>query len=192
MVLFDRLQEVARRALDESLASCSVDEFCDGFSVDPSHRPVLQHVYIQAQSKLRENSLAEFDLIFNELGVDTSLQRLEDLLSEQPSLPDGSRCPVVAEAEGPTAIRNTMVSCKRRQKLAIAEALRQVDQENVQLQMDFHAQLPKLQAANKELASCMSLMHQVQVGLCIHAKRLAVMLARSADSTAMTIALLPL
>jgi len=67
---------------------------------------------------------------------------------------------VVAEAEGPTAIRNTMVSCKRRQKLAIAEALRQVDQENVQLQMDFHAQLPKLQAANKELASCMSLMHQ--------------------------------
>ena len=124
-VLSSRLQEVARRALDDSLGGCSVDEFCDGFSVDPSHRPVLAYVFTEAQAKLRENSLvraharaagaagdsprllglhcftdraphvrsetmphttgaadscgrpgvaqAEFDLIFNELGVTASL-----------------------------------------------------------------------------------------------------------------------
>ena len=56
-MLNSRLQEVARRALDDSLAGCSVEEFCDGFSVEESLRPVLAHVYTQAQAKLRENSL---------------------------------------------------------------------------------------------------------------------------------------
>ena len=56
-VLRVRLWEVARRAVDESLAGCSVDDFCDGFSVEPQQLPVLKHIYKQVQSKLRENSL---------------------------------------------------------------------------------------------------------------------------------------
>lgn len=52
-----RLREVATRALDESLAGCSAEEFCDGFALDPVHRPMLQALHAQATAQLRENSL---------------------------------------------------------------------------------------------------------------------------------------
>ena len=52
-----RLREVAVRALDESLAGCSPDDFVEGFpSLSATHREVLQHVYSEAQSVMRENT----------------------------------------------------------------------------------------------------------------------------------------
>ena len=86
-----RLREVAARALDESIAGCTEDEFCDGFGLDAKHRPLLQHVFAQAQHCLRENSLAEFEVLMAELGVGSSLGRLDSLIAQQPELPDGSR-----------------------------------------------------------------------------------------------------
>ena len=52
-----RLREVAVRALDESLAGCSPDDFVQGFpSLSTTHQEVLQHVYSQAQRVMRENT----------------------------------------------------------------------------------------------------------------------------------------
>mmetsp|Transcript_26050 Transcript_26050/g.59159 ORF Transcript_26050/g.59159 Transcript_26050/m.59159 type:complete len:177 (-) Transcript_26050:1022-1552(-) len=158
--LNQRLREVARLAVNESLAGCSVQDFCDGFNLEPQHRHIVEHIYLQAQSKLRENSLAEFDEIFKELGIDQRLEQLECMLAERPELPDGSRCRVVSEMEGPAMVASATAAVKQQQKLAIMQAIQQVDQENEALQQQFHEQLPKLQAANDEIASCMAKMTQ--------------------------------
>ena len=52
-----RLRTEASRALDSSLAACTPDDFCDGFTtLGATHRETLQHVYLQAQACLRENT----------------------------------------------------------------------------------------------------------------------------------------
>ena len=53
-----RLREVAERAVNESLACCTAKDFAEGFpSLSGSHGEVLQHIYQQAQSQLRENTM---------------------------------------------------------------------------------------------------------------------------------------
>lgn len=53
-----RLREVAVRAVDESVACCSPDEFVEGFpGLSATHADVLQHVLHEAQHHLRENTM---------------------------------------------------------------------------------------------------------------------------------------
>jgi hypothetical protein len=56
-----RLREVATHALDETLAACTAESFCDGFASEITAQRadvlVLQNVYDQAQACLRQNAL---------------------------------------------------------------------------------------------------------------------------------------
>lgn len=159
-VRLPRLREVAARALDESLAGCSPDEFCDGFGLGDAHRGVLCHVYEQAQACVRANTLAECDVLFGEVGADESLDRLDALVEQQPELPDGTRLPLASAGEATAMIANAAVPAKRAHKLALQQALQQVEAENASLQAQYLAALPELHAASQEIAACKALVEK--------------------------------
>ena len=54
----ERLREVAMRALDETAAGCTPDEFVEGFpSLSSTHGDILRHVCVEAQGQLRQNAM---------------------------------------------------------------------------------------------------------------------------------------
>lgn len=149
----NRLREVSGRALEASLAGCSVDEFCDGFAVDPQHRPALEHAYKEAVAEMRGNVLAECDLIYRELGVGDSLHRLDTLVAEQPELPDGSRCLHVAPEEAGAMVSQATLSVKQKHRLVLQRALQQVRDENADLKQQYLAHHAQLVAASSQIDS---------------------------------------
>ena len=85
-----RLREVAGRALETSLAGCSLEEFCDGFALDATRRPLLESVYKEAVAEMRGNVLAECDLIFRELVHGWRVAPLGRMQQAVPRAPDGA------------------------------------------------------------------------------------------------------
>ena len=103
----------------------------------------------------------EWNAIFSELGVEASLEQLDALVARQPELPDGSRLPLTSLTEARDLIAEAALPTKRQHKLALQEALREVEAENANLQAQYVAALPELQAASAEIAACKALVEKV-------------------------------
>lgn len=153
------LREMVAHAVDDTLGLSSTDEFCDGFLVD-AKRDTLHHVFLQTQGCLRENAMAEFDQIFGEMGVGESLGKLDSLLAAQPVLPDGTRLPLTSTSEARDLTAAATLPAKRQHKLALEQALREVEEENASLQTQYLAAQPALQAASAEIAACKAKVEQ--------------------------------
>jgi len=157
-----RLREVASRALTETIASgCSAEEFANGFAgLSVEHRALLLNMHEQAQTSLRESTLAEFELLFSEMGAIKSLETLDALLARQPELPDGSRVPLTSLTEAKDMIAAATLPSKRQHKIALQQAIRQVEEENAALQEQYLTAQPALQAASQEIAACKALVEK--------------------------------
>lgn len=70
------------------------------------------------------------------------------------------RSPVATEGEAGAVVAKATVPAKLQHKLALEQAIAQVDQENAELQRQYTAQLPRLQEASAEISSCMARMQQ--------------------------------
>ena len=103
---------------------------------------------------------AEFEAIFNETGINTSLGQLDHLVAQQPELPDGSRVPLTSLSEANDMIAAATLPTKRQHKLALEEAIRQVEEENRALQAEYADAQPALQAASAEIAACKALVEK--------------------------------
>ena len=150
-----RLREVTGRALETSLAGCSLEDFCDGFALDAQHRPLLERVYKEAVAEMRGNVLAECDLIFREHGVAESLDRLDKVVAQQPELPDGSRCLQVSPLEVDAMLSTAALPVKQNHRLALERALQQVQQENAGLKQQYIAHHTQLTAASTKVDTCL-------------------------------------
>ena len=150
-----RLREVAGRALETSLAGCSLEDFCDGFALDAQRRPLLESVYKEAVAEMRGNVLAECDLIFREHGVAESLDRLDKVVAQQPELPDGSRCLQVSPLEVDAMLSTASLPVKQNHRVALERALQQVQGENAALKEQYIAHHTKLTAASTQVDSCL-------------------------------------
>ena len=152
-----RLRQVAGRALEESLAGCSLDDFCDGFALDAKYRPLLEQVYKETVGEMRGNVLAECDLIFRELGVTESLDRLDRL---DLKLPDGSCCLQASPHEVAAVVSHATLPVKQRHLRVLQQALQQVQQENAALKEQYLAQHAQLSTANEQIDSCVANLEQ--------------------------------
>jgi len=114
----------------------------------------------QAQTSLRESTLAEFELLFSEMGAIKSLETLDALLARQPELPDGSRVPLTSLTEAKDMIAAATLPSKRQHKIALQQAIRQVEEENAALQEQYLTAQPALQAASQEIAACKALVEK--------------------------------
>jgi|TARA_B110001469_G_scaffold106961_1_gene106986 hypothetical protein len=155
-----RLREVAGRALETSLAGCSLDDFCDGFALDAQRRPLLESVYKEAVAEMRGNVLAECDLIFREHGVADSLDRLDKVVAQQPELPDGSRCLQVSPLEVDAMLSTAALPVKQNHRVALERALQQVQGENAALKEQYIAHHTKLTAASTQVDTCLDDLQQ--------------------------------
>lgn len=140
-------------SVEEALALSSSEDFANGFNLPAEHRHLLSRAHEQAAAQLRSNALAEVDQISREHDVDQALERLDAMKSEQPLLPDGSRCIVAAPQEAASLIHDAAAPVKRRHLHALRHALQQVDQENAELQRQYAEQLGVLCGASEEIAS---------------------------------------
>ena len=227
----ERLKEVAARAMDESLAECTPDEFLNGFPSLGSgvHCDVLSHVHQQAQAVLRENAMVPALLALLSasprrarptmmhrllilrfrsrcscrLSLMTSLARwpwalaltgwmhcslasrscrmdraCESRIYRSPSLAciplsrgrqaDKLPCarllsicrPLTSETEAADLIAAASLPSKRKHKAALEDALREIEQENANLQAQYLAAQPALQAASAEIAACKALVEK--------------------------------
>mmetsp|Transcript_20689 Transcript_20689/g.42354 ORF Transcript_20689/g.42354 Transcript_20689/m.42354 type:complete len:185 (+) Transcript_20689:52-606(+) len=150
-----RLREVAGRALETSLAGCSLEDFCDGFALDMQHRPLLERVYKEAVAEMRGNVLAECDLIFREHGVAESLDRLDKVVAQQPELPDGSRCLQASPLEVDAMLSTAALPVKQKHRQALVRALEQVRQENAGLKQQYITHHTQLTAASAQIDTCL-------------------------------------
>jgi len=156
-----RLREVATRALDETLANgCTTEEFIEGFTDLGAHGALLQYIHQHAQAGLRQLALAEFDVLFSEVGAVTGLESLDSLVARQPVLADGSRVPLTSATEARDMIAAATLPTKRQHKLAVQQAIRQVEEENASLQQQYLALQPALQAASEEIRACKGLVEK--------------------------------
>ena len=155
-----QLREAVVNALSDISAACPSDDFCDGFALEPEHRERLATVHQQALASLRSNTLVELDQITNELGVDSSLERLDTLVAQQPPLPDGTRCEVATVGEATELVSRASKPAKELRKEQLRQALRQVDEENAALQEQYVEQAAALQAASAQIQACQSQLRQ--------------------------------
>ena len=89
-----------------------------------------------------------------------SLGKIDALIARQPQLPDGSRLPLTSNKEAQAMITEASLPAKRQHKLALQQALREVESENASLQEQYLAVQPALQAASAEIAQCKKLVEQ--------------------------------
>ena len=155
-----RLREVAGRALEASLAGCSLDDFCDGFALDAQHRPLLEQVYKEAVGEMRGNVLAECDLIFREGGVGDSLDRLDKMVAQAPELPDGTRCLQASPDEVGAMISHSTLPVKQKHMVVLQQALQKVQQENAALKQQYLASHAQLSSASQQIDSCVANLEQ--------------------------------
>ena len=103
---------------------------------------------------------AEFEVLFNETGAIKSLEALDALLARQPELADGSRVPLTSVTEAKDMIASAMLPAKQQHKLALQQAIRQVEAENDSLQQQYMAAQPALAAASEEIQACKALIEK--------------------------------
>lgn len=103
---------------------------------------------------------AEFEVLFNETGAIKSLEALDALLARQPELADGSRVPLTSVTEAKDMIATATLPAKQQHKLALQQAIRQVEAENESLQQQYVAVQPVLAAASEEIQACKALIEK--------------------------------
>lgn len=155
-----QLREAVVHALKDISVTCPSDDFCDGFALAPEHREKLAAVHGQAIASLQANMLEELEQITSELGVNSSLERLDTLVAQQPHLPDGTRCEVATVGEATELVSRASRPVKQMHKEHLRQMLRQVEEENVALQEQYVEQAAELEAASAQVAACAARLQQ--------------------------------
>lgn len=99
-------------------------------------------------------------MLFSETGAIKSLEALDALLARQPELADGSRVPLTSLTEAEDMIASATLPAKQQHKLALQQAIWQVEAENESLQQQYLAAQPALATASEEIQACKALVEK--------------------------------
>ncbi|ODQ81099.1 hypothetical protein BABINDRAFT_28878, partial [Babjeviella inositovora NRRL Y-12698] len=129
-IRFPRLQQLCQKALEESIKSLTIEKFSQCYPTLASTvegMNLLKVAREQVTNYWFNNSMREFNLIFQERGVEGSLDSLDELVAEarlRKQTVNGSELPVFTDELTPEEILASNLYATKKRKFEELQAIR--------------------------------------------------------------------
>ena len=118
------------QAIDAALETHTGEQFASYFLEDESDDPnlveMLKNAHKAATKNIRQNAIAELQLIVQEHKLKESFNKLDESKHQAPELHDGSTCLVTRKNEAENMVVAATAPVKQQHKEALSRAIQQV------------------------------------------------------------------
>ncbi len=149
------LHEAYAAALDRAISTSNAKDFEDAFGAhdDPDVHCALASAHASALKAVRASALAELEQILQEHELKPALEKLDAARIAVPLLPDGTTVAAPRPHQTSEMMLQALAPVKLQHKQKLLDAVRQMDEENAELQRQYVAKVDSMNAISRQLAA---------------------------------------